>query len=571
MSDLSENLGDNLNIVDAAASTITIQLTDSLVISENQETISSFKKGRIAYEDTPLFGGHPAYGGNPLEDSISFSETLKRAFNFNLETSLEINDSLKLKPYICGSVSQSKYGTFVYGSRVYGMNVQACDCLGISESLLRKFNDCWIFDIEDSIAFSEEFTIESTYNLALDDSLEIVESLIDTHGIKGTISDSLTIAESVANSTTLNISDSISFIAPSLLEFTLEEGIILSTAWKFYIRTPAGDRIASLTNARGRWFREALNHGGAAGFILDSADDNCNSTILATNQNELIIEYQGYDMWGGQISTITKKAEGNNIYWEVIAKQFFNLLEKRFCGYNKSTGISDVREFVTTDAGTIAWTLIDESQNESNGDFGITEGTIQSSLNRTKSYERKNIAQALLELSESDFGFDFEITTDKVFNVYYPFKGETRNEVVFRYPGNCFNLQSIENGWDVINHELGLGRHWGGAEIQYVADDVTSQGSYTRREAIESYKDMEILAFLTSMVDEDIAYNKDINKVVKFSSFIDAKTKPYLYELGDSVRVVADDFDVNENLYVYERRFAIDENDVVIIDLTLGD
>jgi len=73
------------------------------------------------------------------------------------------------------------------------------------------------------------------------------------------------------------------------------------------------------------------------------------------------------------------------------------------------------------------------------------------------------------------------------------------------------------------------------------------------------------------MVDEDIAYNKDVNKVIKFSSFVDDKTEPYRYELGDSVRVVADDLDLNEMLYVYERKFQIDENDEVTVDLTLGD
>jgi len=442
------------------------------------------------------------------------------------------------------------------------------ESLSFSETLLIHNEDDYYFRLNDEISFAESLTSEVGHILGLNDTLSIAESI--ANAVELNLTDTEAIAEQVSNQGTLNLSDS-QTISDAITDIELTEGIVLSTGWKFYIRNSSGDRVASLVNARDRWFREALNHGGAAGFTLDTTDASCNSTILATNQNELIIEYDGYTMWGGQISTIKKIAKNNDKYWEITAKQFFNLLEKRYCGYNKSTGISVPRVFTTTDAGALAWTLIDESQSESNGDFGFTEGSIETSLNRTKEYERKNIAQAILELSESDYGFDFEITPAKVFNVYYPFKGETKNDVVFRYPGNCFGLESLENGWDVVNHELGLGKHWGGEEIQYVADDVTSQAAYTRREAIASYKDMEILAYLTNMVDEDIATEKDINKVIKFSSFIDSKTEPYLYELGDAIRLVADDFNVNENLFVYERRFTIDDDDTVVVDLTLGD
>ena len=345
----------------------------------------------------------------------------------------------------------------------------------------------------------------------------------------------------------------------------------MKSNWKFLIRNPSGNYIASLANARKRWFREALNHGGAAGFILDATDSMCLDTILAINQNELIVEYKGTKLWGGQLVSRRKVASGNDKYWEITARQFFNLFEKRFCGYNKSTGISDPREFVTTDGGTIAWTLINESQSEVNGSWGVTQGTIQTSVSRTRTYEKKNIAEAIIELADNDFGFDFEITPDKVFNVYYPFKGSVKDNVVFRYPGNCEDMDCLEDGGDMINHELGLGRHWGGQEIYYVVDDVGSQTSYKRREKIASYKDVGVQAFLNDMVTEDVSWLKDLHKVVKFKARIDEKTDLTDYELGDLVRTVADDFDINECFYVYERVVDIGEDDEPRVTLTLGD
>lgn len=504
------------------------------------------------------------YDEIPIDYDISIKDEY-------LEDSLEIEENVKLSPCIENTVRQSKYGEFVYAQDKYGMNVRICEehC-SIEEDFLTKVNGEIWKTLDDSLDISEDISLEVDFSLSLDDSISISEDILTEQGFYLSLDDSVPISESVGNGITLNLSDSLSIDDTGIYIERLTS-TIPKTNWKFYIRDSAGNYVASLVNARGRWFKEGLNQGGSAGFILDTDDENCTEDILKINQNELIIIYKGFEMFGGQISTIVKKAEGNVKYWEVTCKQFFNLLEQRFCGYNKSTGLSEPREFTTTDAGTIAWTLIDESQSETNGDLGITQGTIQTSLNRTKTYERKNVAEAIKELADNDYGFDFEITPDKVFNVYYPLKGSLLYDVVFRYPGNCLSMECTLNGWEVVNHELGLGRHWGGQEIYYVVDDVSSQVDYGRREKIASYKDVEIQAFLNDMVEEDIAWNKDINKVVKFSAFIDTKSDLYMYELGDAVRVVADDFDINEMLFVYERQVNIDDNELVSVNLTLGD
>jgi hypothetical protein len=544
--------------------------------------------------------GEGKYGINVRAEEICPLETILSAIKHNDITHLflELNDSIEITEgintsfgyniFLHESIDISTYGRVFYGDHIpfsehpsYGGDIEFSigyfqelseyvdiEITYFSTNLSGVSNSC--LGLKDSITFNDSIVVSQGFKLSLEDSMSILEEMSISYGWCIFPLDSISISENMGNNTALRLSDSIS-IDVSLLEIVKAEGVSLTTGWKFLIRDSSGNYLASLVNARSRWFKEALNHGGSAGFILDPTDENCNSTILATNQNELIIQYKGYDMFGGQISSVRKVAEGNSRYWEVTAIQFFNLLEQRFCGYNKSTGLSDIREFTTTDAGTIAWTLIDESQDEVNGDLGITQGTLQASLNRTKSYEKKNIAEAIVELADNDYGFDFEITTDKVFNVYYPMKGTVRDEVVFRYPGNCLSFDCLENGLDVVNHELGLGRHWGGQEIYYVVDDVTSQAAYGRREKIDSYKDVEIQAFLNDMVTEDIAWNKDIHQVVKFKSFIDDKSDLYMYELGDTVRVVADDFNVNEQLFVYERQVAIDEGDTATVTLTLGD
>lgn len=343
------------------------------------------------------------------------------------------------------------------------------------------------------------------------------------------------------------------------------------SAWKFKIKNPTtGKFVASLVNAKDRWFKERLNQESEAGFILDADDTNCNTTILNLGVNELYIYYNDTLKWAGQLVSASKMAKGNDIYWKVLAKDWFSLLSKRFCA------VSSLREFTTTDGGQIAWTLIDEAQALTYGDFGITEGTIEASISRTITYDKKNIAQAIKELSnlgkdgEANYGFDFDITPSKVFNVYYPYKGTILSDIVFRYPDNCENFEAFVDTWGIINHEWGMGRHWTGTTMLISRSDATSQSTYKRREAIKSYRDMGVLGMLQDMVWQDLQWNKDPSTVIRFDSRMDDKTNIDDYNIGDGVSIICDKFDINEWLWVYDRKVIIEDNDEIKVSLTVG-
>jgi len=465
------------------------------------------------------------------------------------------------------SYTQSKFGTFKFGERKFGMNVSITESVVINEEVLLKHNDAYILCRTESVAVSESLARDIEYKPTLSDSLSISEDL--AKGLVIPLSDELsTISDTLANHTDLNISDSVSIAEVAEIEYV--DGREAKSEWRLLVKNGSGDTIASLTNARKRWLTQKLNKESEAGFILDADDDNCNTTILAVGVNELHIEYNGTLIWAGQIVSTKKIANGNDTYWEVLAKDWVALLSKRFCG------VEDLREFVTTDAGTVAWTLIDETQSLTNGDFGITEGTIEASLNRSATYDKKNVLGAITELSnmgkdgEANYGFDFEITPLKVFNVYYPYKGTIRNDVVFRYPGNCENFEAFVNSWDIVNQEWGLGVHWTGVDAVVSRADATSQVTYKRREAIKTYGDVSVLAFLQDMVYQDVQWNKDPSTVIKFTSRVDAKTGILDYAVGDGVTVICDKFDIDEWLWVYERKIDIGDNDEAVVSLLVG-
>lgn len=500
----------------------------------------------------------------PLElyESVAMNEG-QQANLIDLFDSLRIIESISPCPYWRKSI----YGTFKYGERKYGKNVTICHLIPIAEDLLIKFNDTILKSLDDGLTISESLSRTTGYHLSLSDSLAISD--IPSTEFKRSLSDSLSISETLANQTTLGLSDAVDF--ELLLEIEKVEGITFKTKWKFLVKDSSGNTIASLVNARKRWFVERLNQETEAGFILDADDSKCNATILNLGVNELHIYYEEDLMWAGQLVSARKIAKGDDIYWEVLAKDWLSLLGKRFCG------VESVREFTTVDAGYIAWTLIDETQSLANGDFGITYGTVETSITRSPKYDRKNILEAIKELSnlgkdgEANYGFDFEITPLKVFNVYYPYMGTIRDDVVFRYPGNCENFEAFVDTWGIVNQEWGLGRHWTGETAIVSRADATSQATYKRREAIKSYQDMSVLAFLQDMVWQDIQWLKDPQTVVRFEARVDEKTGIMDYNVGDGVTVVCDKFDINEWLWVYERKIEIGDDDEPRVTLVVGD
>jgi len=501
------------------------------------------------YGDVSVYGDDAEYGGTSgISDSVSLTASMRA----------------------CGDNvwGVSVFGTFKFGERKFGKNLTICSLVRISEDLLPKINGGYVKDLQSSVlASSSPLVTFSEFKLSLSDSISITDTPITDFALE--LSDSINIAESVANSTTFGLSDALTTIE-DMIEIEYAEGKTYKSKWKFLVKNSSGETIGSLVNARKRWFSQKLNKESEAGFILDADDDNCTTTILNIGVNELHIEYKGVLMWAGQIVSTKKVANGNDTYWEVLAKDWVALLGKRFIG------VESLREFTTTDAGTIAWTIIDETQTLANGDFGITEGAIEASINRTATYDKKNILSAIMELSnmgkdgEANYGFDFEITPLKVFNIYYPYKGTVRNDVVFRYPGNCENFEAFVNSWDIVNQEWGLGTHWTGVDSIVSRADATSQVTYKRREAIKTYGDMSVLSFLQDMVYQDVQWNKDPSTVIKFTSRVDAKTGILDYSVGDGVTVVCDKFDIDEWLWVYERKIEIGDNDEAKVNLLVG-
>lgn len=210
-----------------------------------------------------------------------------------------------------------------------------------------------------------------------------------------------------------------------------------TNTYEVIIKNPADGEIWEVV-PKSYKFTETLNKETKADFTFSfeelekmaAANDTTVLDIFTAEIREIYINRNGAKIFYGVITDFEVAPEGQGSKQVTVkAMGFFGLFKKRI------VGIGTEERFTATDAGEIAWTLIENSQIDDTpySDWGITEGSITASKNRDRGYLFDNIYDSIIKLSNDNLadGFDFDIDTTKAFNVYYPTKGIARPNVVF--------------------------------------------------------------------------------------------------------------------------------------------
>lgn len=288
--------------------------------------------------------------------------------------------------------------------------------------------------------------------------------------------------------------------------------------------------------------------------------------LLAVNQNEIVVKRHGVPFVAGQIAQLETVVQDNQRYVDVKAVGFLDLFAKRL------TSANDVH--TAQDAGALAWELIDDSQTLTNGDYGITQGTIETTTNRTRTYEYKPVKQAIIDLSEVYGGFDFEFTHDKKFNVFAA-QGARLESRVLQYPGNIKSMRIPRSGIYMVNEVLVRGSGFGLAQLRDTVDDTTTQSTYKLRQEILDHPIVVEVDTLTEIGEEYVAANKDILELPQI--VIDGNQDPTInsFWVGDEVRLVINEIPTANHIDGFYRieqlEVVVDRNDSEEIKLTLSE
>lgn len=217
-------------------------------------------------------------------------------------------------------------------------------------------------------------------------------------------------------------------------------------------------------------------------------------------------------------------------------------------------------------------TVVEFSYN-SKKDFGITQGTIEETYPRDREYSNQNIMEAIMNLSDVLGGFDFEITNDRVFNVYTVKGIDLTDSVILEYERNLKTVTIDEDFTNPCNNAIVLGEITDSTELSRVdRPDATSQ--------IES-KLREMVMTADNVVDENTLNSKGDAMLAKYKvplikvnfELIRSSLSITSFSLGDLIRLIVKKgiYDYDDDFRIFEWEVSIDEANTEKITLILGE
>ena len=242
---------------------------------------------------------------------------------------------------------------------------------------------------------------------------------------------------------------------------------------------------------------------------------------------------------------------------------FEYLLKSRY------SGNAGVWAYTNTDSADIAWDMIDRSQTQTNGDMSITRGLHPTTVNRDKTNRYDQLLDAIISMSNNAKynGYDWELDYQKVFNIYYPTKGQTQSNLVL----DDFNIISWTNDRDVsvnlANKVIVLGAGFEDSIITETVEDATSQGTWGLQETTLSEKDTTLSDNLIAKGNLLLA-NKSTPKDIVSVRLSDRSPDILSYNVGDTLPVKISDINFNKNLRIDKRSLQIETSGEATVDLS---
>ena len=258
--------------------------------------------------------------------------------------------------------------------------------------------------------------------------------------------------------------------------------------WKFELaRSSDLVPIGELANARDRSLTLTLNKAGSFSFTLPMDDE------LAMELNEVssavLIKRKQLDgtfktVWSGLVWGI-EETTPNTVAVSTVG--WLQTLEKRF--------ISEDQTFTSTDAGSIATTILDLSNQGIIGPIYVIPGNIQATINRDRTYKAYETVLSIIQgLSDIENGFDFEVDpSSRELNIYNILMTDLPN-IVFEYGANVKQVQRISDASKIVNRFTAFGSSTAIAQQANDEDSQIQYGLFEESQSLSDVNDSNILA-----------------------------------------------------------------------------
>ena len=327
--------------------------------------------------------------------------------------------------------------------------------------------------------------------------------------------------------------------------------------------------LGEIFNFKNLKFGKRLNNYGQCSFDI-LVDDTVAGALISLREYTVwiykVTSSGSVLVWSGEQVRRTGKLQPDEADWcTIYCYDWLYLLKDRYT--------ASVVSYDGIDAGMIAWNLINTSQLKTNGNFGITQGTIAPTQDRDRKYYNQNIMEAIVNLSDVIGGFDFEITNDRVFNVYTIKGDDLTDSVILEYTRNLQNVDIDEDFTNPVNNAIVLGEVYGGTELSRVdRADSALQVDFKLREKVLTADDVIDLDTLNSKGDALLAKFKVPLIKVNFE-LIKSSLSITSFNLGDLIRLIIKKgiYNYDDDFRIFEWEVSIDEVNTEKITLILGE
>jgi len=264
-------------------------------------------------------------------------------------------------------------------------------------------------------------------------------------------------------------------------------------------------KLSELQFVEGLSFSKRLNDVGECSFTMKLDDEKCTPENIAIGQNEIKIFRNNELVWAGLIVNGIPNLQARDL--QVSCETYETILKNRLVEYYNIT--------TTLNKSYIAQELVQHSQfYKKYWDIGVRIGLIQGS-GVVNEFEKENeyILDIIQELSETNDGFDFEITDGKAFNVHYPSKGQTKDTIVFEWGVNISDPSVEYNANSLMNWVKVIGKD---GAVRYV-EDVGFQKKFYGRQGVLVHRDISDLDLLKELGLEFMRVQKNLETIFNFT------------------------------------------------------
>jgi len=319
-----------------------------------------------------------------------------------------------------------------------------------------------------------------------------------------------------------------------------------------------------------RQYSYQLNRAGKASFTLPITAERLQRFDIFLGVTRLLIYRENALIWAGVVWEVNEGVSDDGDVTIQCTEIFHILSEKR---YTSNT-------YTTTDAGQIAWGLINTTQGLTGGNLGITQGVLQATQNRDRTYYDELIGEKIIQLTEVINGFDFLITpsikinTLGVFNVYAK-RGSTITDFRLEYgEGLKNNIQSWSRKRtlsDMFNSIVVEGQGLGDARLTSTESDTALITAVGRLEGRKQEKSITGQATLDQKADEYIRVHKTEQPIYDIT-LNNAYNDFGKYDVGDIVpiRIKYGYVDINTTMRIYGIDVRVSDAGEESIKLTIS-